>query len=126
MVNNIPEIAQTRKVSDYALVLILILLGTLSFGLGRLSVTEKNTFPVTFCEEHTLQATQSAEKNNASVISSQQLSSGQYVGSKNGSVYHLPWCSGAKRIAEENMVWFNTKEEAESAGYRPAANCKGL
>ena len=25
-----------------------------------------------------------------------------------------------------NRIWFATKDEAEKAGYEPAANCKGL
>ena len=51
---------------------------------------------------------------------------GQYVASKNGTKYHLPWCSGAKRIGEANKIWFATKEAAEKAGYTPAANCRGI
>ncbi len=51
---------------------------------------------------------------------------GGYVASKSGTKYHLPWCSGAKRIKEENKVFFKTKEEAEKAGYSPASNCKGI
>lgn len=51
---------------------------------------------------------------------------GGYVASKTGEKYHLPWCSGAQRIKEENKVWFKTKAEAEAAGYTPAANCKGI
>ncbi len=51
---------------------------------------------------------------------------GQYVASKTGKSYHLPWCGGAKQIKEENKVWFNSKEEAESAGYAPAGNCPGI
>jgi len=53
-------------------------------------------------------------------------SEGSYVASKSGEKYHLPWCSGAQRIKEENKVWFKTKTEAEAAGYTPAANCKGI
>lgn len=49
-----------------------------------------------------------------------------YVASKNGEKYYLPSCGTAKRIKEENKVWFGTKEEAESAGYLPGANCPGL
>ena len=53
-------------------------------------------------------------------------STGAYVGSRNGTKYHLPDCSGAKRIKPENQVWFATKEQATAAGYTPAANCPGL
>lgn len=53
-------------------------------------------------------------------------SQGQYVASKKGSKYHLPWCPGAKAMSEENKIYFDSKEVAEAAGYAPAANCKGL
>ncbi len=49
-----------------------------------------------------------------------------YVGSKNGTKYHLPTCSGAKNIKEENRIWFGSREEAEAKGYQPASNCKGI
>ena len=55
-----------------------------------------------------------------------QIKKGEYVASKSGAKYHLPWCPGAKQIKEENKVWFTSKEEAEKAGYTPAANCKGI
>lgn len=51
---------------------------------------------------------------------------GAYVASKNGTAYHLPTCTGAKQIKEENKVWFATKADAELAGYKPAKNCKGI
>lgn len=54
------------------------------------------------------------------------LTKTEYVGSKNGTKYHLPWCAGAKQIKEENKVWFSSKTEAEKAGYSPASNCKGI
>ena len=115
---NIQQISQTIKPlfsPDIAILAIIILVGLSSFGLGRLSVLEKEEVVVTYEE-------------TASVISSTDFSSkdGGYVASLNGSVYHLPWCSGAERIKEENKIWFNSKEEAERAGYRPAQNCKGL
>jgi hypothetical protein len=103
------------------------LLGIVSFGLGRMSVssnTEK--IPVTLCE---IPQPREIVPNEASVVSTVTTAPSQnkqYVGSKNGTVYHLPWCSGAKRISQENMVWFSSKTEAEAAGYRPATNCKGI
>ena len=48
------------------------------------------------------------------------------VASKKGRKYHLPECPGAQRIAQENKIYFSTKEEAEETGYQPAANCPGL
>jgi hypothetical protein len=51
---------------------------------------------------------------------------GKYLASKNGKKYYLPSCSGAKRIKDENKVWFATLEDAQAAGLTPAANCPGL
>ena len=51
---------------------------------------------------------------------------GKYVASKNGTKYYLPGCSGAKRIKEENKVWFVTADDARKAGLSPASNCPGV
>jgi len=48
---------------------------------------------------------------------------GQFVGSKNSNKYHLPSCRFAKKIKPENQVWFSSKEEAESKGYKPCGTC---
>lgn len=55
-----------------------------------------------------------------------QKQSGKYVASKSGTKYHLATCPGARTISEANRVWFETKGEAEAAGYAAAANCKGI
>lgn len=44
-------------------------------------------------------------------------------GNKNSKVYHLPNCPDYSKIAEKNAVMFDTKEDAEKAGYRLAKNC---
>jgi methylphosphotriester-DNA--protein-cysteine methyltransferase len=70
--------------------------------------------------------TETTSNTSNTTIQHSATNKGTYVASKSGSAYHFPWCSGAQRIKEENKVWFETKEEAELAGYRPASNCKGL
>lgn len=54
------------------------------------------------------------------------LAVGKYVASKNGTKYYLPNCSGAKRIKEENKVWFASIEDAKASGRTPSSTCKGL
>ena len=109
---------------------IIILVGFSSFGLGRLSAIEDSRQPIRIeYPEGSPEAVSvsPAVKNSsqfASVVSSQ--SSGTVVASKNGTKYHLPWCSGAQRISEANKITFSSKAEAEKAGYTPASNCKGL
>lgn len=44
-------------------------------------------------------------------------SSGAYMGSKNGTKYYTPGCSGSKRIKPENYVWFQSVQDATLQGY---------
>ncbi len=57
-------------------------------------------------------------------IESPSRPEGSVVGSKNGSKYHLPRCSGANSIKEENKIWFASESAAQAAGYTRAGNCK--
>jgi len=130
--------------------ILIVFVGVISFGLGRLSVSSPGVSHDRLVSSVREAAASSREKTEAnppisptpqsqkstaaaalekgSAVAAQQTPTGEkkYVGSKNGTKYHLPWCSGAARIAEENKVWFSSKEEAEAAGYTPAANCKGI
>jgi|GEM_PF-1518656 len=49
---------------------------------------------------------------------------GNYVGSAGSVVYHYPSCRWANEISKKNEVWFQTPEEAESAGYQACKVCK--
>ena len=45
------------------------------------------------------------------------------VGSKNSDKWHYCNCKWAKRIKKENLVCFNTTEEAEEKGYTETGSC---
>lgn len=47
-----------------------------------------------------------------------------YVASKNSEVFHKAGCRWAKRIAQKNLVRYNSREEATKAGKRPCKMCK--
>ena len=47
----------------------------------------------------------------------------QYCGSINSDVYHYPSCVSAKRINQENLIWFTDENDAKSKGYRPCKKC---
>lgn len=101
--------------------LVIVLVAVTAFGLGRQSAREGEARP-----EMAAGAIQGLVAEPSRAAASDDLPAASYVGSKNGEVYHLQHCSGAKRISEANRVFFKTKAEAEAAGYRPAANCKGI
>ncbi len=100
-------------VQDALLVLIVLFVGISAFGLGRLSALEVDKPAIRIIQQRTIDTTPI------------QLG-GKIVASRKGSKYHFPWCSGAKTMNEGNKIWFDSKEEAQLAGYTPAKNCKGL
>ena len=103
-----------KKVKDdIFLVIIIILVAVIGFALGRISAIREGKFPISV-------------ESASHIQTDTQVPRGELVGSKNGTVYHYTSCPGAKRIKEENKIFFNSREEAEKAGYRPAANCPGL
>ncbi len=48
----------------------------------------------------------------------------EYVASKNSKVFHKADCASAKRISPENLVGYNSRDEAIKAGKRPCERCK--
>ena len=127
------QVKDPRK--TYFVILIVILAAGAAFGLGRLSKIEEGRVPVKFSQwqatttqQQVLGVLQTAGQPASAdpPAGRAETSAGKYVGSKNSDIYHFPWCPGALRIKEENKVWFETKEAAKTAGYRPAGNCKGL
>lgn len=117
---------------DIFLGILILLVAFASFGLGRLSKIEGAKTPIRVenapgvPDTLPTQNTQAGEENSLSANVLGATTDGTLVGSKNGSKYHYPWCAGAQKIAEANRVYFNSKAEAEQAGYTPASNCKGL
>lgn len=124
-----------------------ILLSFISYGIGRLSVPQPQEPIIIQASSKDILKDNSIvkeeikpkEKNLTAQTQNDSIKSektkeenkiikniGLYVASKNGTKYHLPTCSGAKRIKEENKIWFDSKQEAEKAGYSPAKNCKGI
>lgn len=47
-----------------------------------------------------------------------------WVASRNSKVYHRASCPHVKDIAKENLIRFDSREEAEATGRTPAAGCK--
>ncbi len=125
-IKNVKSWAGERR-SDLITAAFIFLTGMAGFGLGRLSVLWVSKQPITIEEDggfETREKTNSPSTNQeASILESAK---GQFVASKSGTSYHYPWCPGAQKIKEQNKIWFQSKEDAESGGYKPAGNCPGL
>jgi len=142
--NEVKEVAERLNTRELYTILLILVVGFGSFGLGRLSKLREGKMPIRVEQAGAtavalvspLLSREGTEGNAASSIvkdkglaikdSGALAPSGQYVASKSGTKYYFPWCGSAARISEANKIWFNSVEEARKAGYTPAANCKGL
>lgn len=105
--------------------LLLVVLVVTAFGLGRLAeraAQTPNPTSVSVAADHN-ERTSTSSRLEQAVNDTSDI---QYVASKSGTKYHLPWCPGAQQMKESNKIYFDSKTAAEAAGYTPAANCKGL
>lgn len=99
---------------EYGIAALVLLVGTASFGFGRLSMIEE-VRPVV-----------SIGHAPVSIALRAMSVGGEFVASRSGTVYYFPWCGGAQNIAPQNQQWFTSEKVAQAAGLRPAKNCKGL
>ncbi len=137
-INPIAELVNSR---EFYTILLILLVGFGSFGLGRLSKLRESHVPIKVEQAFSAAALypppfqggdkgvvvtlpQSSPSKGEEVLSLAR--GGKIVASKGGTKYHFPWCQGAQRISDANKIWFNSVEEARKAGYTPASNCKGL
>ncbi len=112
---------------------VLILIGIVSFGLGRLSVGNGVAIPVQNAAVGFI-SSQNGPKSIISPVASSTVevlpktvpatSTAAFVASKSSTKYHKSTCPGAKTIKDSNKIYFQSESEAESAGYSKAANCK--
>ncbi len=63
--------------------------------------------------------------DDVGVINSQsiQTSFEKYCGNKNSKVFHRPDCTSISKTKEENRVYFKSREECVSSGYKPCGRC---
>ena len=128
-----------EKIKPFYTIILLIVIGSIFFALGRLSSLEKSKAGIKFEYPNTAQTgsvivsvssttpdTLKTKENTNTVVVPVVAQSGEVVGSKSGKKYYFPWCGTVKRIKPENQVHFATIDEAKKAGFTPGGNCKGL
>ncbi|MBI2465793.1 MAG: hypothetical protein HYV66_01010 [Candidatus Sungbacteria bacterium] len=135
-----------EKIKPYAdnlfLVMVIMLVGLIGFGLGRLSSkyqTAELKIQSTLVNTADLSkiATTPASGSTASVEATTLLKSQngavaeeiinqKIVGNKNSKIYHYENCPGALKMSEGNKIFFASIIDAQNAGFKPAGNCPGL
>ncbi len=102
----------------FLLIIVVVLVGGASFGLGRLSVNGEGEDNVII--ENKVVNDQETGYNKEEALNGEK----RYVASKNGTKYYSRDCSGANRIKLENQIWFKNREDAEKSGFTYSSTCK--
>lgn len=90
----------------------MILVGIICFGLGRLTMVEKD-IPITISNnENKIQ-----DNNENSSSSENDDFLGKYVGNITGNTYFAASKLKINEIGDDNLIWFDSKEDAEEQGY---------
>lgn len=125
-------------------VIIVILVGLGSFGLGRLSKENANSgikieYPKQALNQEAsaisaVQESSSSPKtapiyhNTSSkasnIVQAPNPAGKAYFASKLGHKYYSIGCGGGKTLKAENKIYFTTEAEAISAGYEKSSTCK--
>ena len=133
------------------LVAVIILIGLIGFGLGRLSSRYQTAeLDINSTIANTADLGKVVATSNVASVSSQAnvsnktdttnksvdaksvagdigvASAIKIIGNKNSKIYHREDCPGALKMIESNKVLFGSISAAKEAGYRPAGNCPGL
>ncbi|MBF0398440.1 MAG: hypothetical protein HQK78_16810 [Desulfobacterales bacterium] len=108
----------------YLYLIIIVFIGISAFGLGRLSVGKEDSKENFKNNEMNIKPevvliNQENQINN--VLNEEEK---RFLASKNGKLYYTMGCLGAKRIAEKNIIWFGTSQDAELAGYELSSSCR--
>lgn len=142
----IKQFITSEKGKNILIVLIVILVGTGSFQLGRLSKSGDSSsgvkieYPNGELPAQTeslpanalnaLSATESVSNTVRTAPSSnfvapvKKTTSQNFFASSRGKKYYPVGCSAGKSLKQENRIYFGTREEAEKAGYTLSALCK--
>ena len=128
----IKQFIESEKGKDIMTVLIVILVGIVSFELGRLS--KETNFPGIKILQTQEEYSNQIENDNDTVPITTNAKTSQIIqeynfpgktffASNKGSKYYSLGCSAGKTIKRENRIYFATGEEAQMAGYTLSSSC---
>ncbi len=127
-----------EKIKPFYILILCIVIASIFFAVGRLSIIEENHSPIRITEPErgeitsVIRAISGAKEESLPAINNSLSStgtttqSGEVIGSKSGKKYYFPWCSTLKRVKPENQIKFASIDLAKQAGFTPGGNCKGL
>ena len=132
----IKEFYESNKGKDILTVVIVILVGLGSFGLGRLSKNNnKSAIKIEYPTQDANALLSIDDNQNMTNYSSNKVIKGNttsifnntsnknFFASKKGRKYYSLGCGAGKTIKQENRIYFSTSSKAEKAGYILSTSC---
>ncbi len=113
----------SRYFEEVMVSLIIVLVASSSYFLGRSSVAMKSTHPAITVEE--ARAGEVLGTSTKALPTKVPDSEGVDA-TMHGKKYYLPWCTTVAKLAANAKRHFATRAAAEAAGLTPAKNCAGL
>ncbi|MFA6000062.1 MAG: Ada metal-binding domain-containing protein [Candidatus Paceibacterota bacterium] len=116
----------SQQGKDIMTVIIVILVGLGSFGLGRLSKnTPSEGLKIEYRDQrgNAVGALDTIEYKPQFKTNDTNVEGKNFFASSRGTKYYPLGCSAGKTIKQENRIYFNTAEEAEKAGYTLSTSC---
>jgi hypothetical protein len=119
----IKSFVESEGGKDILIVIIVILVGLVSFELGRLS-KENGSSGIKILSAQAGSQIATDVELPVSVRSTSVADNKTFFASSKGSKYYSLGCSAGKTIKQENRVYFTTGEEAQAAGYTLSTSCR--
>ncbi|TSC70970.1 MAG: hypothetical protein CEO12_95 [Parcubacteria group bacterium Gr01-1014_46] len=121
-----------EKIKPFYNLLLVLVISSIFFVLGRLSVSQSQKTPINIAYQNVTQTASAlvSASTSPNTVFGQEVTKipqdGPVIGSKSGKKYYFPWCGTVKRIKPENQVHFKSIIDARNSGFLPGGNCKGL
>ncbi|MBU1255290.1 hypothetical protein KKE74_00845 [Patescibacteria group bacterium] len=113
MLSNLKQLVKKNTV-NITLIVTIILVALISFGIGYLIASQIENQSIII---HNPSFNSASIQESLPKESKDALKQEKFIGSVNSNKYHWPDCPFAKRISEENQIWFSSEQEAQDAGY---------
>jgi len=132
LMEKIKSFIESSRGKDILTVLIVILVGLGGFGLGRLSKAQNGSGvqieylngPISGSIEPLSQGANVVEALKSEPPYTARGLEGNFFASSRGKKYYPVGCSAGDSLKMENRIYFNTREEAEKAGYTLSSSCR--
>ena len=120
----IKHFIESNKGKDILTVIIVILVASASFELGRLSKNSTSSdLKIEYSNQEANAITAYQDTSKTTISDNSYTGIKNFFASNRGKKYYSIGCSAGKTIKGENRIYFSTSAEAEKSGYSKSTSC---